>query len=218
MSETEQEIIPEVVALVPSTELAGIEKTIVDISRLTEQIAPLKKRVEAIAEIKTVDQYSIVSAALAEERILKRLVQGLFAPIKGIIAKAELQIKEHTDICDDFDRDCLAKMKVYEWNEEDLARREEYAINKKGGAHVSVKPNIPSTPGYRRSKKKADDGYRIEVTSKAWDEFLKAIAKGRKDLLQYVLLDGQALLERARSMKDEEKFMQLYPGVRCWRD
>lgn len=80
---------------------------------------------------------------------------------------------------------------------------------------VKVKPNISSTPGYRRSTT-----YRIEVpdTAAAVKAFLLAVKAGRKDLLKYVILDEQALSAEARRIKDVEKFQNLYPEVRCIKE
>jgi hypothetical protein len=256
----------EIVSAAPDTQLVGIDKTLVEVSRLTQQIAPLKAKAEGI-EGNTADDYRELGGILSEERALKKQGVGLFAPAESIIDRAKnwlkIQVQRHTIVCEELDRLCLGKMKAYEHAEAQAAQAEQDRINaerrkkaeeeaeaarkrrakeiaeaQRAGeigkreaekqkaeaaaaaaravenvGEVKVKPNISSTPGYRRSTV-----YRIEVTESAVVEFLKAVKAGRKDLMKYVILDEQALGAEARDMKDPEKFMATYPGVKCHKE
>ena len=92
-------------------------------------------------------------------------------------------------------------------------------MNKKAEQPVTVKPDLPAIPGYRKSTT-----YPIEVTGLY--EFLTAYAKAivKKDhtraafLRRFITLSEKELRDYARDLKDPERFMREIPGVRCSKE
>jgi hypothetical protein len=205
------------VEIIPSLELTGIEKTIMDVEGLTAQVVTLREKARALP-CSTRGEYAELLQVVSDERILRKQGAALFAPFTGIIDRVKSFVKtkaqKHDNACEEVEAAAKPKLKDFERKEVEAAESEEKEKNKQRAKQnqppVTVQPALPTASGYRRSTV-----YRIAVED--LPKFMRN-AKKEKHLRQFIILDVAALSNEARDMKDPEVFMRKYPGVKCWKE
>lgn len=206
------------VEVIPSTELPGLEKAIHSVEALTAQLFPLREKARTL-EVKTKSDYMEIGQVLSETRNLRKQGVAHFSPFDLIVDRVRTFLRtkrlKHENTCEEIEGLCLPKMKAYERAEIDAAKAEEKQINKKSENPVEVAPDIPATPGYRRSTT-----YPVEVVDadkllKAWE---RADGERRKYLRRFITIDIKEVAAEARRVKEPEKLMHMIPGIKAWTE
>jgi hypothetical protein len=206
-----------VVQIIPSTELTGLETTIGQVEGLTAQVVALRDKARVMS-CSNREEYSALLQVVADERILRKQGAAMFAPFTSIIDRAKsfvkTQAQKHDNACEELEAAAKPKLKDFERKELAETQKEQDELNKKREKRdlppVEVKPALPTAAGYRRTT-----NYPIIIEDTV--KFMRA-AKKDKDLLKFIILDFQALAKEARDLKDPEAFNKKYPGVFCRKD
>jgi len=206
--------------IIPSTDLPGLERVLGDVDHLTDQLIPLHENAKTI-EVKFPDKtgYMAISNILSQERSLRKMGEAQFAPFNLIVDRVrtflKTKLQKHTNACEEIDAICRGKMKPWEQAETAAAEAEEKAMNKKSENPVTVKPDIPTTEGYRRSTTYPVEVLNADAILKKWTT---AKGKHKEYLRKFITIDVVELRRQARDLKDPERLMKLVPGIRAWKD
>ena len=216
------------VEIIPSTDIDRdqLTATLASVESLTLQLAPLKSKARELV-LDSPEKYAELGAVLTEVRGLMKQGKAQFAPFDAIVDRVRnflrTKLLTHQNACVEIEGMCLSKMKTYQIEEKKASaveeKRENKARAKEGEEPITVKPNIPSVAGYRRTT-----NFKAEFTS--FDALLKEFRSldARKDkerlvfLRQFIAPNEVALGRYARETKNPDKVQKTVPGVHAWED
>ena len=206
------------VSIIPSLEMPGIENTLGVVEALTSTLAPFKSKVMQY-KVSDSHSYAELGGILSEVRAIRKQGVSMLAPFEAIVDRVRDFLRtarlKHVNACEQLEGIILPKMKQYENDEREAAAKEQAQIEKKTGEEVTVKPNLPTVAGYRKTVNYYAE---IEDFEKFMRAYVLASPARRKFLVQFLTINEKKLAQYARDEKNEEVVMAMIPACRAWRE
>lgn len=205
------------VSIIPSLEMPGIENTLGVVEALTSQLAPFKSKVMQY-KVSDAHSYAELGGILSEVRAIRKQGVSMLAPFEAIVDRVRDFLRtarlKHVNACEQLESIILPKMKQYENDEREAAAKEQAQIEKKTGEEVTVKPNLPTVAGYRKTV----NYYATVDFDKFMEAYHRCNLERRKFLRQFLTINEKRLGEYARDEKNPELVMKAIPGSRAWKE
>lgn len=209
------------VEIIPSGNVTeGIERAIGDTASLINQVEPLLTEAKNLeVEWPSKESYAQAGELLSKIRSIKKEGEAHWAPfnikVERVRTFLKMKLTALTNRTQEGEAHLLPKMKDWEVAERSAAKKEEKQENKQreqqGRPPVSVKVDVPSTPGYRRTVTyKAT----VENEDKLLANWAKATGKEKAYLRQFICANEQRLGREAREVKDCDALNKRVPGVK----